>query len=507
MSLQALQSTTGCVLVLLVAAPLGAASPPASPADHPSVVVSSPGNPMVGFRLMFHTGSGNDPTGMEGLNTLTAMMLSSGGTETLSLIEVNEKLYPMAAIVSAEADKEVTTLVGRVHRDFLEDFYTVYRDLLLHPRFDREDFERNRNQLLSYVTKTLRGSDDEQLGKTMLEEMIYSEHPFGHPTQGTAAGLRSITLEDVKTFYRTHYNFAVLRIGLAGDLPAGFEERVREDFRKGLSKGPGAGAEISQPPRGDGLEVRIAKKAADSTAISLGFAYDVTRSDPDFYSLLVANTYLGDHRSFHGVLMNKLRAQRGLNYGDYSYIEKFIQDGSSTFPLPNIVRHQQFFSIWLRPVVPTNAHFALRAAIWELRKLIENGMSKEDFEATRDYLLNYSKLWVQSLDRRLGYHLDSSFYGTEYYMDVIAKRLKPMTVDDVNRAVKKHLDRWDIRVAMVSSDAHELAAALQENRVSPITYQTEGTPPEVLEEDKKIERFELPVKAVDVVPVEQLFEK
>ena len=62
-------------------------------------------------------------------------------------------------------------------------------------------------------------------------------------------------------------------------------------------------------------------------------------------------------------------------------------------------------------------------------------------------------------------------------------------------------------MVMVSSDAHELAAALQENRVSSITYQTEGTPPEVLEEDKKIERLELPVKAVDVVPVEQLFEK
>lgn len=502
MSTQALQSTTGCIVLLLVAA-----SSAFLQAEQPSVIVSSPGNPLVSFRLMFQTGSSNDPAGKEGLNTLTAMMLSGGGTETLSLIEVNEKLYPMAAIVSAEADKEVTTLVGRVHRDFLEDFYAVYQDLLLHPRFDPPDFERNRNQLLSYITKTLRGSDDEQLGKTMLEAMLYAKHPFGHPTQGTAAGLRSITLEDVKTFYRTHYNFAALRLGLAGDFPAGFEERVRKDFRKNLPAGPGAPIELSQPPRGDGLEIRIAKKAADSTAISLGFTYDVTRSDPDFYPLLVANTYLGDHRSFHGVLMNKLRAQRGLNYGDYSYIEKFIQDGSSKFPLPNVPRHQQFFSIWLRPVVPTNAHFALRAAIWELRKLVDNGMSKENFEATRNYLLNHSKLWVQSLDRRLGYHLDSQFYGNEYYMDEIAKRLTPMTVDDVNRAVKKHLDRWDIRVAMVSSDAHELAAALQENRVSPITYQTEGTPPEVLEEDKKIERLELPVKAVDVVPVEQLFEQ
>jgi zinc protease len=321
------------------------------------------------------------------------------------------------------------------------------------------------------------------------------------------AGLTSITLEDVKSFYREHYNFTSLQIGLGGDLPPEFVGKVQEDFEKGLPKGTGATVKLPEPPPGDGLKIVIAQKAADSTAVSLGFPFAVTRSDPDFYPLLVANAYLGDHRTFNGVLMNQLRAERGLNYGDYSYIENFIQDGGSTFPVPNIARHQQFFSIWIRPVVPVNAHFALRAAIWELRKLVDQGMSPEAFETTRNYLLNYSKLWVQSLDRRLGYHLDSRFYGTEYYMDEIERRLRPMTVEDVNRAVKKHLDRWDFRVAMVASNGDELAAALGENRRSPITYQTPGTPAEVLADDKEIERFSLPVKEVKVVPVSELFER
>jgi zinc protease len=475
---------------------LGAAGRASSLTDHEAVIVGSPGNPLVSFRLMFHTGSANDPTGKEGLNTLTAMMISQGGTKELSLIQVTEKLYPMAAIVSAAADKEVTTIVGRVHRDFLEDFYAIYRDLLVHPRFDPEDFERNRNQLLAYVTKTLRGNDDEQLGKTILEGMLYADHPFGHPTAGTVAGLESITLEDVKSFYKTRYNFASLRIGLAGDLPAGFEKRAREDFRKGLPSEPGTPVKLPEPRRGEGIQILIAEKATDSTAISVGFTYSVTRSDPDFYPLLVANTYLGNHRSSHGVLYKTL----------HSYVEEFIQDGGSKFPLPNTARHQQFFSIWLRPVVASNAHFALRAAIREFRRLVDEGVSPEDFEATRNYLLSYSKLWVQSLDRRLGYQLDSRFYGTEYYIEEITRRLKAMTVEDVNRAVKKHLDRWDFRVAVVASNAGELAAALEKNRVSPVTYQTAGTPPAVLEEDKKIERFELPVKQVKVVPVSELFE-
>ena len=122
----------------------------------------------------------------------------------------------------------------------------------------------------------------------------------------------------------------------------------------------------------------------------------MTRRDDDFYALAVANSYLGEHRTFNGKLMQDLRGKRGLNYGDYSYIEDFIQEGDSTFPVPNNPRRQQYFSIWIRPVPTDKAVFALRAALWELDRLVEHGMSPAEFEATRSFLLNYSKLWVQT---------------------------------------------------------------------------------------------------------------
>ena len=56
-----------------------------------------------------------------------------------------------------------------------------------------------------------------------------------------------------------------------------------------------------------------------------------------------------------------IRGKRELNYGDYSYIEDFIQEGMSTFEVPNNPRRQQYFSIWVRPVPGDKAAFALRA--------------------------------------------------------------------------------------------------------------------------------------------------
>ncbi|HJS74664.1 MAG TPA: pitrilysin family protein [Vicinamibacteria bacterium] len=480
-------------------------------ADRDPVVLKSPGNPLVSFRFVMHTGSVFDPPGKEGLAALTALMLSQGGTEELSLTEVMEALYPMAAEFSSQADKEVTTFVGRAHRDHLESYYAVFRERIQKPRFDPEDFERNKNDLLNYLTKSLPSADDEELGKTSLEWELYRGHPYGHPVQGTVAGVKALTLDDVKAFYQEHYTFDNLQMGMAGDLPEGFANRLVEDFRRGLpsqasreQKTPA----LSEPPRGKGLDVSVVEKpTAEATAVSLGFPLTITRSDDDFYPLLVANTYLGDHRTFNGVLMNELRTKRGLNYGDYSYVEAFDQDGGSTFALPNVARRQQSFSIWIRPVAPENAHFAIRAAIFYLRRLVDRGMSPEEFLAMRDYLTSYSKLWVQSLDRRLGYQLDSRFYGTDFYIDEIEKRLSTMTVEDVNRAVKRHLDRWDFRVAIVAPNAQELASALKENRKSPVTYQTSGASEDVLAEDRQIEALSLPIDSVKVVPVEACFQK
>src|SRR5205823_4873984 len=184
--------------------------------------------------------------------------------------------------------------------------------------------------------------------------------------------------------------------------------------------------------------------------------------------------------------MQDLRAKRGLNYGDYSYIEDFIQEGPSTFPVPNNPRRQQYFSIWVRPVPHDKAAFALRGALWELDRLVEQGIGPEDFEATRSYLLNYSKLWVQTLPRRLGYAMDGAFYDRDDLVTELARRLPRLTVEEVNAAVRRRLKAPGFRVAIVTRDAKALRETLLSGKPTPITYDTQGTPEEVLAEDKQL---------------------
>ncbi|MGU9560675.1 hypothetical protein ACQXW1_18255, partial [Lactiplantibacillus pentosus] len=76
----------------------------------------------------------------------------------------------------------------------------------------------------------------------------------------------------------------------------------------------------------------------------------------------------GQHRSSNSYLYGQIREKRGLNYGDYAYIEYFPRGMYQFEPDPNLARKMQIFQIWIRPVEPQNANFALRAALYEYDK-------------------------------------------------------------------------------------------------------------------------------------------
>jgi zinc protease len=469
-----------------------------------TVLQPSPGNPLVAVRLVFRTGSVDDPKGKEGLAALVATMVGKGGSKAQAYADAVEALYPLAADIHVRADKEVTVVEGVVHRDNVDAYTKLLLERVLEPRFAEDDFARNRQDAIDAIAKTLRGNDDENLGKQAMGQAVYgAAHPYGRPTLGTVKGLEAITLDDVKKFWSTHWTRDRLIVGVGGGYPEGYVEKLTGALGKLPAKGAAA-AKI--PPAQKGGRMVIVDKSARATAISIGRAIAVTRSDNDFYPLYLAASYLGEHRTFNGVLMNHMRGVRGMNYGDYAYVEQFTQQGGSAFPLPNIPRKGQHFEIWIRPVPPANAGFALREAIYETDKLIREGIPQAGFDATKEYLLNHAPLLTQDVSRRLGYGIDAVIYGKDLQKE-LAARLPKMTKADVDKAIKKHLAVKDLSVGIVADKGTELKKTLEGTAPTPMNYDTKGTPEAILEEDKLIEKFPLPPSPITVVPVDQIFEK
>ncbi len=473
------------------------------PVQYRDVILLSDKSPLVSIRVLYDIGSKDDPPGKEGLAALTARMKAEGGTRRYSYDQILGRLYPMAATFDSHCDKEGTVFSATVHRDKLAEFYDIFAEMLTEPRYDPADFERLREEQLNFVSKILRGNNDEALGKWTLQLALYPRHPYGHVDAGSVSGLKAISLADVKSFGR---GTSPKQVGVAGGADEAFVQRLRKDLN--VRRSFRAPEDLPRPYMPKDLELTIVEKDCIATAISIGFPLGLTRSDDDFYALALANSALGEHRTFNGRLMRNMRGKRGLNYGDYSYIENFIQDGESTFPIPNAPRQQQYFSIWIRPVPHDKAVFALRQAVRELDMFVKDGLSEEEFETTRRFLVNYSKLWIQTQSRRLGYEMDGSFYGRESLVAELDRRLPQLTRDQVNAVIRRHLQAKNLCVAVVTRDAAKLRDAVLSGEPSPLRYDTEGTPAEILHEDNLIEVYPLRInrERVRVVPADAMFE-
>lgn len=471
------------------------------------VLLPVAGDPTITYAVWFQVGAQNDPPGKEGLAWLTGRLIAEGSTTKHPYPEIVKLLFPMAASYDVNVDREMTTLTGRVHKDHAAAFQALFGDAYLRPAFAAEDIERVRTEGLNYLQKFLRYASDEELGKAALNAAVFEGTRYAHPVLGTVAGLEAITAEDIRAFYEAHYANAVFALG------GGYDQATLDAFLATRAELPAGGSAPAVAPPAPaaiaGRHVLLVDKPGSDASISFGFPIDVTRGDDDFYALWLATSWLGEHRNSSSHLYQVIREARGLNYGDYAYVEAFPDGGRRQMPPTNVARRQQIFEVWIRTLPNDKAIFALRAALRELRKLVDEGMTQEEFELTRSFLRKYARHFAPTTEDQLGYAIDDRFYGLEKaHLDEFVRRMETLTLEQVNAAIKKHLQYKDMKIAIVTGEASKLREALVSNAPSPITYATEK-PKHVLEEDKEIivEPLDVPAENVRVIPVDQIFEK
>ncbi|UCD24948.1 MAG: insulinase family protein [Gemmatimonadota bacterium] len=481
-----------------------------------TITLEEPDSPFIAFNIWVKAGSQDDPAGKEGLAALTAALLSDGSTTHDSYEQILEKLYPMAAGYGYNVDKEMTVFRGRIHEDNLESYYELFRNALLSPAFKQEDFDRVKSQTMNYLERSRRFSRDEELSKELLFNVAYAATPYEHPEEGYVESVRSITLDDVREFYDTYYTANNVVAGVGGGIPAGFAQEVRADFDQ-LPIGDVTAPVAPNPSMPEGFKVLIVEKQTDASAISLGFPISLVRGDPDFFALMAANSWFGEHRNSFSHIYQVIREARGMNYGDYSYIEAYPRGYTTQVPPTNVARRHHLFEIWIRPISltePGNLHdrtlFATRAALRELKALVDNGMPADTVEATKQFLRNYTVNWGSTITRRLAYAMDDEFYGYPGagYLNAMRPGIEALTAEDVNAAISRHLQYDNMYIVFVTADAEGMKQKLLSGVATPITYAGEKSAAHMAE-DELIASFPIPVQEEDItiIGINEVFER
>ncbi|WP_154223308.1 M16 family metallopeptidase [Marinicella rhabdoformis] len=478
-----------------------------APKVHFKVADLSNSSDIVDVNFLFSTGAAQDPEGKKGLANLTAAMITDAGSKTKTYQEIQKAMLPMAAYFGSQVDKEMISLSGRVHREKAADWMDLVLDNLLNPGFKEEDFNRLKTQAINGIQTDLKGNNDEELGKEVLYEQLYPNHPYGALNLGHVSDLESITLDDVKAFYQAQLTQKNLTLGITGNLGDRLKSELKSRLAKGLNVGKDSQMKIDAAPEFSGRHVTIVEKETMPTAVSFGFPIEVNRSHEDWVALWLVRSFLGEHRNSNSFLYQRIREARGMNYGDYAYIEYFPRGMYRTQPNANLGRSEQIFQVWLRPLRSnTDAHFATRTAMYELEKLIANGLTEDQFENTRLFLSKYAGLLLKGQDRVLGYHMDSQFYNSGDFVEQVVNGLNELTVEQVNAVIKKHLQTENLQFVFITKDGQDMKDRLVKGTESAMKYNSEK-PADLMAEDQVIKDYDLKLKAdnVLVVPIDKVF--
>jgi zinc protease len=379
---------------------------------------------VVTLRGTLAAGDSLSPDSNPEIADLTGGMLDKG-TTAHDKFALAQLLGNVGASISFNTGPSTLNLDAKCLRKDLPLVIGLIAEQLRSPAFSAEEFEKLKKQFIGETTRALENTDFR--AGDALSRAIY---PLGHPNRQTPvsellAGANRATLDDVKAFHIKYYGPATMHLVLVGDVDvAAAQAEIARAFAGWT------GGEVPPHPAKAG-SVDAARDQTifmrDKTSVSVlwGQATGLRYNEPDALALRVATSALGG--GFSARLMSTVRNQEGLTYNIGSYVsgDTFV-DGDWRLEAafaPELMEKgiestKRQLTAWYRDGI-TDAELAQRktdmAGAYKLGLSTTGGMAGA--------ILN-------ALNRDLGLA----------FIDEYPARIAALTKDQVNAAIKKHLD-------------------------------------------------------------------
>ena len=463
------------------------------------------GSQIVYLQATCQAGSAFDAKGKEGLAWVTAQLMREGGAGEASAELMQGQLFSMGADIEVVVDKDLVTFRTKGLVDDIDTLMPLFTDILTVPTLDEGVFYRVVDEARAAATSGLMSSD-ERLGDAALDRTIFEGGPYAHPVQGLDGALQSLSLEEVQAFHSSAYTKGSCVYGIGGAV----EDKLVQDYiirMMALPEGQARTAPQATAALPEGRDLIVVEKSTGSTGVHFGHGIDVDREHQDYAALYLAMTAFGAHRESYGRLFREIRSERALNYGDYAYIEHYVDlDTRDSARQPGTLRATPHFNVWIRPVETSQASFATRMALKMTEDFVAEGLTEQEFEQTRVHLQKRVKLWAKDPGRRLGYELEAQALGVPNLADLLVEELDGLSLEQVNGAIQTHLHPDTMQIVVVSGDGAKFAAELLKVYETPMVYKSAAPNSEQAAEDKTYATYQVGEKSWSVIEAEKLFE-
>ena len=267
--------------------------------------------PIVQIQLVLQTGSASDPPEKSGIANLTAQMVREGTGKRGSL-KIADDLEYIGANLNIYSTTDATMASMLTLKEQLSSALEVYSDVLCNPSFPDTEWARVKKTHLTGIMQ--RKDRPVGVADDVFSLLLYgTNQPYGRPTDGTDASVKLISLDDLKSFYKTNYvpNNATLIV--VGDVTATDIRPMLQKYFGDWKPGTPSVPIFSSVPKIDSTRIYlIDKPQAAQSEIRIGHV-GIARNNPDYFPVIVMNAILGGQ--FTSRINLNLREAKGYTYG------------------------------------------------------------------------------------------------------------------------------------------------------------------------------------------------
>ena len=368
----------------------------------------------------------------------TAVMLASilgESTQKHSAEEIGNILERLGSSVNFYAgDNEITMSVTALKQN-LDSTLKIAEEMLFLPKFDTEDFDLVKKEQLDGITNSLTQA-------TSIANNVYAKLLYGNgfnlsiPANGNTETVSSITLEDVKAYYKNFSGFNAI-LAISGDIDQASALKKLNFLSKLQSANTMPQAKYKLPEIDKTRLYFVDKKGAPQSEIRVGnlsLPYDAT--EEYFKSNIMNYSFAG---AFNSRINTILREAKGYTYGARGgfYGGKFV----APYTISTGVRANSTDS-------------SLVIIMEELKKYSEGGINADELEFTKNALAQSDALKYESPQQKLGFVKRIIDFNLEKtYVAKQGEIIKTITKPEIDALAKKNLPYNNMVILIVGDKA------------------------------------------------------
>jgi len=271
----------------------------------------------VSLGIWIGTGSRNERYHEHGVAHFLEHMAFKGTTRR-SARDIAEEIEAVGGDINAETSVDSTAYYAQVMRNDMPLALDILSDIILYPRFDLTELQRERDVILQEIAACMDSPED--IVYDFISEAAYPDQPVGRPILGTVESVGCFQQIHLATYLAAHYHAPNMVLAAAGALD--HAALVAEAERR-LSALP---QDATPQPQGAIYTggVKRLDKPFEQTQLMLAFEAPAYGADDYFIAQILAGALGGGMSSR---LFQEVRERRGLCYSVYAFSTGLIDSG------------------------------------------------------------------------------------------------------------------------------------------------------------------------------------